>query len=153
MESFSELMKNKVLIEANHLSKYFLPTWRLDYSHNIKPRSIENWIIDSYKAYQNDPSIIYRELLSVFEVYTSWFRNGSKEVQELFYKYLNLPLPKAVKKFIYHHLLNNTALYSKLTHNSEFAVKVEDIKKLKYAYLKANRYSCKTLNFLQKLNK
>ena len=94
-----------------------------------------------------------RELLSVFEVHTSWFKNGSKEVQELFYKYLNLPLPKAVKKFIYHHLLNNTALYSKLTHNSEFAVKVEDIKKLKYAYLKANRYSCKTLNFLQKLNK
>ena len=153
MESFSELMKNKVLIEANHLSKYFLPTWRLDYSHSIKPRSIENWIIDSYKAYQNDPSIIYRELLSVFEVHTSWFKNGSKEVQELFYKYLNLPLPKAVKKFIYHHLLNNTALYSKLIHNSEFAVKVEDIKKLKYAYLKANRYSCKTLNFLQKLNK
>ena len=146
-------MKNKVLIEANHLSKYFLPTWRLDYSHNIKPRSIENWIIDSYKAYQNDPTIIYKELLSVFEIHTSWFKNGSKEVQELFYKYLNLPLPKPVKKFIYHHLLNNTALYSKLTHNSEFAVKIEDIKKLKYAYLKANRYSCKTLNFLQKLNK
>ena len=153
MESFSELMKNKVLIEANHLSKYFLPTWRLDASHHNKPKNIENWVTYIFNAYQNDPTIIYRELLSVFEVHTSWFKNGSDEVQQLFYKYLSIPLPKAVKKFIYHHLLNNTALYSKLTHNSEFAVKVEDIKKLKYAYLKANRYSCKTLNFLQKLNK
>ena len=153
MESFSEIMKNKILIEANHLSKYFLPTWQIDPTHNIKPRNIENWVANTYNIYQNDPTTIYRELLSVFEVHTSWFKNGSDEVQQLFYKYLNIPLPKAVKKFIYHHLLNSTALYSKLTHNCDFVDKVEDMQKLDYAYLKTNRYSCKTLNFLQKLNK
>lgn len=153
MESFSEIMENKILIEANHLSKYFLPTWQLNSSHNIKPKNTEDWVTHSFNAYQNDPTIIYRELLSVFEVHTSWFKNGSKEVQELFYKYLNLPLPKAVKKFIYHHLLNNTILYSKLIHNCDFNNKAEDAQKLDYAYLRTNRYSCKTLNFLQKLNK
>ena len=153
MESFSEIMKNKILIEANHLSKYFLPTWQLDSSHIIKPKNTEDWVTRSFNTYQKNPTIIYKELLSVFEVHTSWFKNGSDEVQQLFYKYLNIPLPKAVKKFIYHHLLNSTALYSKLAHNCDFVDKVKDMQKLDYAYLKTNRYSCKTLNFLQKLNK
>ena len=153
MESFSEIMKNKILIEANHLNKYFLPTWQIDPTHQIKPRNIENWVTNTYNIYKDNPTIIYKELLSVFEVHTSWFKNGSDEVQQLFYKYLNIPLPKAVKKFIYHHLLNSTALYSKLAHNCDFVDKVEDMQKLDYAYLKTNRYSCKTLNFLQKLNK